>query len=78
MYALGIPVSQHRRCTQVLGRERSMPIHYEDEKQDEDFYLFKFPNADEYDFRSIVNLLKRNGITTISATTTNRLGEDAK
>ena len=32
MYALGIPVSQYRRCTQVLGHEASEPINYEDEK----------------------------------------------
>ena len=67
MYALGIPVSQHRRCTQVLGHESSVPIDYKAEKQDEDFYLFKFPNVDEYDFRDIVMLLKRNGVTTIGA-----------
>ena len=67
MYALGIPVSQYRRITQVLGHESSYPIAYEDEKQDNDFYLFKFPNIDEYDFRKIVILLKQNGITTIGA-----------
>ena len=57
MYALGIPVSQYRRSTQVLGHEASYPIDYEAEKQDEDFYLFSFPNTDEYDFRNIVILL---------------------
>ena len=67
MYALGIPVSQYRRTTQVLGHESSYPIAYEDEKQDDDFYLFKFPNVDEYDFKKIVILLKQNGITTIGA-----------
>ena len=67
MYALGIPVSQYRRCTQVLGHETSVPIDYEAEKQDEDFYLFKFPDIDEYDFRDIVMLLKSNGISTIGA-----------
>jgi len=50
-----------------LGHESSYPIAYEDEKQDNDFYLFKFPNIDEYDFRKIVILLKQNGITTIGA-----------
>ena len=69
MYALGIPVSQYRRCTQVLGHEASEPINYEAEKQDEDFYLFKFPDIDEYDFRDIVMLLKGNGISTIGADT---------
>jgi|TARA_R110000782_G_scaffold155920_1_gene248101 hypothetical protein len=67
MYALGIPISQYRRTTQVLGHESSYPIAYEDEKQDDDFYLFKFPNVDEYDFKKIVILLKQNGITTIGA-----------
>ena len=69
MYVLGIPVSQYRRCTQVLGHEASYPINYEDEKQDDDFYLFKFPDIDEYDFKEIVLLLKGNGISTIGADT---------
>ena len=50
-----------------MGHESSYPIAYEDEKQDDDFYLFKFPNIDEYDFKQIVILLKQNGITTIGA-----------
>ena len=67
MYALGIPVSQYRRTTQVLGHEASYPISYEDEKQDKDFYLFKFPEIDEYDFKDIVVLflqlilIRKNG-----------------
>ena len=69
MYAIGIPVSQYRRCTQVLGHEASEPINYEDEKQDEDFYLFKFPDVEEHGFRDIVMLLKGNGISTIGADT---------
>ena len=69
MYALGIPVSQYRRTTQVLGHESSEPIYYEDERQDADFYLFKFPNIDEFDFKEIVLLLNGNGITTIGADT---------
>jgi len=67
MYALGIPNRQYRRCTQVLGPELAEPIHYDAVKQDDGFYLFTFPNADEYDFRDIVNLLKANGINTIGA-----------
>jgi|TARA_B110000238_G_C15975967_1_gene373848 hypothetical protein len=67
MYALGIPISQYRRATQVLGPESADPIDYESEKQDADFYLFKFPNMDEYDFKEIVILLKGNGISTIGA-----------
>ena len=67
MYALGIPKIQYRRCTQVLGHEGAEPIPYESEKQDDGFWLFTFPEADEYDFRDIVMLLKANGITTIGA-----------
>ena len=67
MYALGIPNRQYRRCTQVLGHEGAEPIEYNALKQDDGFYLFNFPNVDEYGFRDIVNLLKRNGITTIGA-----------
>ncbi len=67
MYTLGIPKTQYRRTTQVLGHERSEPIEYNAERQDDGFYMFKFPFADEYDFRDIVKLLKQNGITTIGA-----------
>ena len=67
MYALGIPVSQYRRTTQVLGPESADPIEYESEKQDADFYIFKFPSCDEYDFKKIVLYLKGNGISTIGA-----------
>jgi len=67
MFALGIPNRQYRRCTSVLGHESSTPIDFKAEKQDDGFYLFTFPNADEYDFRDIVNLLKANAITTIGA-----------
>ena len=67
MYALGIPNRQYRRTTQVLGHEGAEPIPYQSERQDDGFYLFTFPNCDEYDFRDIVRLLKVNGITTIGA-----------
>jgi len=67
MYALGIPKSQYRRCTQVLGPERAEPVTYNAEKQQDGFYLFSFPNIDEYDFKDIVLSLKKNGITTIGA-----------
>ena len=67
MFTLGIPISQYRRTTQVLGHESAEPINYKDEKQDNDFYMFKFPNIDEYDFKKIVMLLKRNGVTTLGA-----------
>jgi len=67
MYTLGIPKSQYRRTTQVLGFEASKPIPYDAVKQDDGFYMFSFPEADELDFREIVRLLKSNGITTIGA-----------
>ena len=67
MYTLGIPKTQYRRATQVLGHERSEPIDYNARRQDDGFYVFSFPYADEYDFRDIVKLLKQNGINTIGA-----------
>ena len=67
MYTLGIPKSQYRRATQVLGYEASKPIPYDAMKQDDGFYMFSFPEADELDFREIVRLLKVNGVTTIGA-----------
>ena len=69
MYALGIPKMHYRRTTQVLGPESADPISYEAHKQDDGFYLFSFPEIDEYDFEDIVILLKKNGITTIGADT---------
>ena len=62
MYALGIPNRQYRRCTSVLGSEMADPINYQAEKQDDGFYLFVFPEADEYDFQNIVKTLKNNGV----------------
>ena len=67
MYALGIPKTQYRRTTQVLRSERSNPIEYNAEKQSDGFYLFTFPNMDEYDFENTVKILKNNGVTTIGA-----------
>jgi len=67
MFTLGIPKSQYRRTTQVLGPELADPISYEAYKQDDGFYMFNFPDADEYEFKDIVLLLKNNGITTIGA-----------
>jgi len=67
MYTLGIPNKQYRRTTQVLGPALSTPISYEAHKQDDGFYMFSFPDIDEYDFKDIVLLLKNNGITTIGA-----------
>ena len=67
MFALGIPKKQYRRTTQVLGSYMSNPTNYEAEKQDDGFYLFTFPDADEDNFKDIVYLLKKNGVTTIGA-----------
>ena len=67
MFALGIPERQYRRTTQVLGPYMSTPTNYDAIKQDDGFYLFTFPDADENEFRNLVDLLKRNGITTIGA-----------
>jgi len=67
MFTLGIPNRQYRRTTQVLGPELSNPISYEAHKQDDGFYMFSFPEIDEYEFKDIVLLLKNNGVTTIGA-----------
>ena len=66
MFTLGIPLSQYRRTTRVLGHERSTPVDFESIKQDDDFYIFSF-DMDYDGFKDIVLLLKRNGITTIGA-----------
>ena len=67
MYALGIPKRQYRRTTQVLGPYMSTPTNYNAEKQDDGFYLFSFPEVDEFGFEDIVTLLSNNGVTTIGA-----------
>ncbi len=67
MYTLGIPNRQYRRCTQVLGPENANPITYDAVDQGDGFYLFSFPEMDEYEFKDIVMLLKNNGVTTIGA-----------
>ena len=67
MFTLGIPDRQYRRCTQVLGSERANPIEYNEVDQGDGFYLFSFPEMDEYEFKDIVMLLKNNGITTLGA-----------
>ena len=67
MFTLGIPNRQYRRATQVLGHESAEPINYNSQKQEDGFYMFSFPGADEFDFKDIVLLLKSNGISTIGA-----------
>ena len=67
MYTLGIPNRQYRRATQILGPESADPINYDMVKQDDGFYLFSFPDVDEYDFRDIVMLLKSNGVIELNS-----------
>ena len=67
MYTLGIPNREYKRCTQVLGPENANPIEYDAVDQGDGFYLFSFPEMDEYEFKDIVMLLKNNGITTLGA-----------
>ena len=66
-YEIGIHSKDIRRTTDVLQNDRSEPLEYDYYKQDDGFYLFNFPNVDEFDFKDIVLLLKRNGISTIGA-----------
>ena len=58
-----------RRAHQVLSNEGASPIKFEAVKQDDGFYIFSFPGADEYDFKEIISLLKLNGINAIGADT---------
>ena len=67
MFTIGVPDRQYRRATQVLGPENANPIEYDAIDQNDGFYLFSFPDVDEYAFKEIVLLLKSNGITTIGA-----------
>tara|TARA_Y100001963_G_C6654836_1_gene387528 strand:+ start:92 stop:583 length:492 start_codon:yes stop_codon:yes gene_type:complete len=69
MYQLGIPKLHYRRATQVLGWEHDTVINYDSIEQDDGFWLFSFPDSDEYDFKDIVMLLKRNGVSTIGGDT---------
>ena len=69
MFTLGIPKRDYRRATQVLGYEAQakdgQSIEFEVKKQDDDFYIFSFPAADEDDFRRIVKLLDKEEVRTI-------------
>ena len=67
MFTLGIPKRQYRRATQVLTHELADPVEFDSYKQDDGFWQFNFPEADEYEFRIIVRLLKNNGVTPIGA-----------
>ena len=68
-YRIGIPKMHQRRAHQVLSNEGASPIKFEAVKQDDGFYIFSFPGADEYDFKEIISLLKLNGINAIGADT---------
>ena len=67
MFALGIPKSQYRRANDVLRHDLSDPVTYDKEQQDDGFFLFSFPDMDEYLFREVVMTLKHNGVTCIGA-----------
>ena len=49
MYTLGIPKRDYRRATQVLGYESQPQIPFEADLKDDGFYIFSFPEADEFD-----------------------------
>tara|TARA_Y100001963_G_C6637842_1_gene379443 strand:+ start:148 stop:657 length:510 start_codon:yes stop_codon:yes gene_type:complete len=67
MYTIGCHVKDFRRTTDVLKHSRSEPLDFDFYKQDKDFYIFEFPNSDYEDFKSIVILLKKNGINALGA-----------
>ena len=67
MFAIGVPKTQYRRTHDVLSHSRSKPIDYFDEKQDDGFFMFYFPEMDEDTFSHIVKVLKANGVTAIGA-----------
>ena len=65
-FTIGIPIRQYRRTTKVLQHRRSEPIDFDYTKQDHHFYIITF-DTDYDNFKNIVLLLKKNGITTIGA-----------
>ena len=67
MFSLGVHIKDFRRCTDVLQNDRSEPLDFDFYKQDKDFYIFEFPNSNYEDFKSIVILLKNNGINALGA-----------
>jgi len=67
-FSLGVHIKDFRRTTDVLQNDRSEPLDFDFYKQDKDFYIFEFPMIDDYDdFKSIVILLKKNGINALGA-----------
>ena len=69
MFTLGIPKRDYRRATQVLGYESQPQIPFEADLKDDGFYIFSFPEADEFDFRKIVKLLDKEEVRTIGGDT---------
>ena len=71
MFTLGIPKRDYRRATQVLGYEAQakdgQSIEFEVKKQDDDFYIFSFPDTDEKAFSDIAKLLDKEGVRAIGA-----------
>ena len=65
MFKLGIPKRHYRRATMVLGPESANHIEYESTLQDDGFYMFSFPEADEFAFRNIANSLNAAGVLTV-------------
>ena len=58
MFTLGIPKRDYRRATQVLDYESHPSIPFDTKLQDDGFYLFSFPEADEDAFKKISIKLK--------------------
>ena len=71
-YQLGIPRLHYRRATQVLGWEHDTPIEYNAFKQDDGFWLFSFPQADEYDFTKTKWNINNRGRYRTNCTSINR------
>tara|TARA_B100001113_G_scaffold279390_1_gene234063 strand:+ start:356 stop:865 length:510 start_codon:yes stop_codon:yes gene_type:complete len=67
MFTIGIHVKDFRRTTEVLKYNRSEPLDFDFYKQDKDFYIFEFPSLNYDGFKSIVLLLKNNGINALGA-----------
>ena len=69
MFTLGIPKRDYRRATQVLDYESHPSIPFDTKLQDDGFYLFSFPEADEDAFKKISIKLKGEGIRVVGADT---------
>jgi len=67
-----------RRTNNVLKNDRSEPLDYDFYKQDDGFYMLNFKDIDYDDFKSIVILLKNNGINAIGGDKTPEEMEENK